>query len=428
MSDIFLSYAKEDRARARVVAHVLEVEGWSIFWDRTIPIGKTWRETIEKELSQARCVIVLWSKASIESGWVQEEADDGARRGVLVPVLIENVLPPMGFRSMQAADLSDWDGTEPTQTFDTVIAAVAGLVGPPPKGAEEKRKQTEAEAQRRAEEERKRAKPEAERRAEERKQTEARAALETAEKEARRKAAEEEEVKRKAEEQQEKRELRVENVLGEFGEHQPRQLTVGRRYMALAAAGGLLTGLLMTLNYWSYWSSFIKTLPLIVLLAYTLYGLGLVAGLVWANQPPRKTLVPKLIRVAGGIATGAIASVVASLAGEVNHLSISLLSWTITSLLSVFMVGRLADHRKDTPRNRLLWGTATGSIAGAVWATSVGIVSGDFEVPMSYAWLLLFLDGVLIGSLVGFVEYIVPHEYLNGRRERSEGAERGAGI
>jgi hypothetical protein len=85
MSDIFISYAHEDRPRAQMLAETLGGHGWSIFWDRTIPTGKTWRETIGRALNDARCVVVLWSKTSIESGWVQEEADDAKRRGVLVP-------------------------------------------------------------------------------------------------------------------------------------------------------------------------------------------------------------------------------------------------------------------------------------------------------------------------------------------------------
>jgi hypothetical protein len=130
MSDIFISYGHEDRAKAQMLAQTLEGRGWSTFWDRTIPIGKTWRETIERELNDARCAIVLWSKTSIDSGWVQEEADDAKQRGILVPILVENVRVPIGFRSIQAADLTDWEPTEPTQAFDRLIADIAALVGP----------------------------------------------------------------------------------------------------------------------------------------------------------------------------------------------------------------------------------------------------------------------------------------------------------
>jgi hypothetical protein len=162
MSDIFISYAHQDRPRAQTLAQTLEDSGWSTFWDRTIPTGKTWRETIGRELADAHCVIVLWSKASIESEWVQEEGDDAKRRRILVPVLIENVQPPIGFRAIQTADLADWDGKEPTQAFRRLVTDITALIGLPPSAKEEVKR---AEIERKAEEERKRA--EIERKAEE---------------------------------------------------------------------------------------------------------------------------------------------------------------------------------------------------------------------------------------------------------------------
>jgi hypothetical protein len=131
MSDIFISYAREDQTRAQMLARALETQGWSIFWDRRIPTGKSWRETIGKELAEARCVIVLWSKTSVDSNWVQDEADDARRRGVLFPVLIESVVPPFGFRSLQAADLANWDGKEATQPFEWLISDLVKSVGSP---------------------------------------------------------------------------------------------------------------------------------------------------------------------------------------------------------------------------------------------------------------------------------------------------------
>jgi TIR domain len=158
MADIFISYASEDQPRAEMLAQALDDQGWSTFWDRTIPIGKTWRETIGRELHDARCVIVLWSKTSIESAWVQEEADDGKRRGVLVPILIENVQPPIGFRSIQAAHLENWEGTKLTQPFRKLIVDIAALIGPPPKEAKKENRQAaecHAEEERKAEARRK---------------------------------------------------------------------------------------------------------------------------------------------------------------------------------------------------------------------------------------------------------------------------------
>ena len=165
MSHIFISYAREDQPWAEMLAQTLEGRGWSTFWDRTIPIGKTWRETIGSELDGARCVIVLWSKTSIESGWVQEEADDAKRRSVLVPILIDNIQPPIGFRSIQAAHLENWDGTEPTQAFRRLIADIAALIGLPPKEVEKKDRQARAEIERKTAEERRRLNAKAQREA-----------------------------------------------------------------------------------------------------------------------------------------------------------------------------------------------------------------------------------------------------------------------
>ena len=67
MADIFLSYAREDEARAAIFARVLGELGWSVFWDARIIAGASWDEVVERELQACRCVVVLWSAASIAS-------------------------------------------------------------------------------------------------------------------------------------------------------------------------------------------------------------------------------------------------------------------------------------------------------------------------------------------------------------------------
>lgn len=127
MADIFISYAREDEQRIRDLAQALEKQGWSVFWDRRIPAGLTWRDYIGKAMNEAGCIVVAWSKNSISSSWVIEEAEMGQQRGILVPVLLEPVLPPIGFRSIQAGDLTDWHPGDTSTTFSQLVQDISGV-------------------------------------------------------------------------------------------------------------------------------------------------------------------------------------------------------------------------------------------------------------------------------------------------------------
>jgi hypothetical protein len=133
MADIFLSYAREDETRARTLASALGSRGWSIFWDRRIPHGRNFRKHIDDQLDSARCIVVLWSKASLVSQFVLDEATEGLNDGRLVPALIEAVRQPLGFRGLQAANLADWSSAEtPHDEFDRLVSSIGEIVPPPP--------------------------------------------------------------------------------------------------------------------------------------------------------------------------------------------------------------------------------------------------------------------------------------------------------
>jgi hypothetical protein len=131
MSDIFISYASEDRSRAEPIAKALEEQGWSVWWDRTIPPGKTFDQVIEEAINAAGCVVVLWSEESIKSDWVKEEAAIAHERGILVPAKIDPISPPLGFGRIQAADLTDWKDDANNPGFSALLDSITGITGPP---------------------------------------------------------------------------------------------------------------------------------------------------------------------------------------------------------------------------------------------------------------------------------------------------------
>ena len=131
MSDIFISYASPDRPFAEKLSHILEQQGFSVWWDRTIAPGKTFDEVIEAALNEASSVIVVWSKMSVTSQWVRAEAGDAMNRGILIPVLHEEVTLPLVFRQIQAAQLSDWQGEVDHPGFQQMLHAIRDIIGKP---------------------------------------------------------------------------------------------------------------------------------------------------------------------------------------------------------------------------------------------------------------------------------------------------------
>lgn len=133
MSDIFLSYASKDRERVRPLVEALTHEGWSVFWDRDIPVGKTWDQVLEEELGNARSLLVVWSKNSIDSRWVKAEANEASQLKLpLFPVLLDGVSPPLGFRHTQAADFTTWDRYPTSPEFQRLARAITREIGVTP--------------------------------------------------------------------------------------------------------------------------------------------------------------------------------------------------------------------------------------------------------------------------------------------------------
>ena len=133
MSDIFISYSREDRARVRAIAESLMDLGWSVWWDPEIPLGQRYAEVIHRELLAARAVVVVWSEASINSHWVREEAEEGLERELLVPLKLDAVKPPLGLRSMQMTDLSQWQGDRGAAGFQALVDHLGQVLGVAPR-------------------------------------------------------------------------------------------------------------------------------------------------------------------------------------------------------------------------------------------------------------------------------------------------------
>ena len=129
MARLFLSYARDDAARLRPLAAALEGNGHIVWWDEHIPGGEQYADAIERALDEADAIIVAWSKASVHSAWVRDEAAVGRDNGRLIPVTFDGCAPPIGFRQYQTIDLSKWNGRPGASGLAPLNEAIAARSG-----------------------------------------------------------------------------------------------------------------------------------------------------------------------------------------------------------------------------------------------------------------------------------------------------------
>ncbi|MCY7281248.1 MAG: TIR domain-containing protein [Sphingomonas bacterium] len=129
---IFLSYAHADGKRAQQLAAALTARGYMVWWDTLIEGGASFAKSIREALEAADAVVVLWSKTSVESDWVADEAAQGRDRKRLVPLSLDGSLPPLGFRQYQTIDLSGWRGKAAAAQVDSIDRAIGAAIGGTP--------------------------------------------------------------------------------------------------------------------------------------------------------------------------------------------------------------------------------------------------------------------------------------------------------
>lgn len=123
MARVFLSYSKHDRSMAARLVKEMEARGHQVWWDYRLIAGMFFRASLDQELKDAQVVVVLWTKNSIKSEWVQSEVDQAYGEHKLVCTRARD-LPtvdiPKPFSSFHTAS---WD------EFDAISSAIDFIAG-----------------------------------------------------------------------------------------------------------------------------------------------------------------------------------------------------------------------------------------------------------------------------------------------------------
>ena len=131
MPDVFVSYSRLDRDVARGFANGFEREGLSVWWDQAIHPGEAFDQVTEQALEEARAVVLLWSKSSVQSRWVRAEATQAHESHRLIPVTIEPCRRPIIFELVHTIDLTGWTGDRDDPTWRDLVSSVQRMLGRP---------------------------------------------------------------------------------------------------------------------------------------------------------------------------------------------------------------------------------------------------------------------------------------------------------
>jgi adenylate cyclase len=128
MADVFVSYARSDKARVAPLVAAIEAMGWSVWWDPAIAAGQQFDDQIDAELQAANAVLVVWTPTSVASRWVRGEARDAAERGILVPVRFEDARLPIDVRAIQTTDLDKWGEDRTSAPFQDLLRSLGAVI------------------------------------------------------------------------------------------------------------------------------------------------------------------------------------------------------------------------------------------------------------------------------------------------------------
>ena len=127
-SFVFVSYSHADAKAAKALVEGLEQAGFSVWWDQLISGGERFGSSTSQALEAARAVVVLWSRAALDSHWVQDEAAFARDHSRLVPISIDGSEPPLGFRQFQYIDASREGLGAGSPAMQRAIAAVGAML------------------------------------------------------------------------------------------------------------------------------------------------------------------------------------------------------------------------------------------------------------------------------------------------------------
>lgn len=128
MSDVLLVSLPGESSRVAPIVAGLRTAGLSVWSDADLAGGEDRHRVLADELAAAKCVVVVWTTASVGSELVRDVATRALERRVLLPVRLDRVDAPVTFGQLRTLDLTGWNGKLRHRRFREVVKTVQAIV------------------------------------------------------------------------------------------------------------------------------------------------------------------------------------------------------------------------------------------------------------------------------------------------------------
>ena len=127
MADIFISYARSDAERVRILATSLHAAGLAVWWDPSTPLEAK-DAPLDAKLSAAPAVLVIWSSASRSADHVLMEAITAMGSRKLVQLRLDDQPAPAPFDRLSCLDFSSWSGDPGAPAWGALRTALLEMI------------------------------------------------------------------------------------------------------------------------------------------------------------------------------------------------------------------------------------------------------------------------------------------------------------
>jgi pSer/pThr/pTyr-binding forkhead associated (FHA) protein len=138
VADVFISYKRERIDAAKHLANIVQVHGFSVWFDKDpeagLQAGATYTDEIEREIRQTKVVLALFCSRAVGSEWMRREVNLAFRLRKLLPVLLEPLAEeelPLMLQGVQLLDMVRWTGRPTGPLITNLVRDLGKLVGRP---------------------------------------------------------------------------------------------------------------------------------------------------------------------------------------------------------------------------------------------------------------------------------------------------------